>query len=211
MFEQLVQELVWNKFIELLWDKMLKAHDNSTIGHAWEVYARSRNLDKCSFMCRRESKKMGKGAMGNRDSAEQTFPACTKSRVVVDIVQAVRQGDDLVMYYSVDQKHPLIDYAFKHGNTFYMWNATIGDNHDAKPELVREMVQGLKLQPSERVHFGFTVPLDKLERFVTSPVDCSKDIERCTAWVIGIPKPDNIHKRAAAPSTGKVPHKKSKR
>jgi hypothetical protein len=183
---QVVKEEIWVLHMRDLWNELQGAELRSMVGYGFEAYTRRVLLRPNVFQARQLSFAKERHLSVNLPQ-NLSLPACTAIRQVLDLADSVRNGDDLVLYYSVSEQEPLIDYIFKSNGVFYCWNATVGP-HKFEARELRALLTKLNLKQNESVHFGYTVPIDIFATFQTDPVYREK-ISKCTAWVIGIPKP----------------------
>uniref|UniRef100_A0A0G4FJ71 Uncharacterized protein n=1 Tax=Chromera velia CCMP2878 TaxID=1169474 RepID=A0A0G4FJ71_9ALVE len=173
--------------MDLLWRDVTLEITHSTHGHFFDAYVRQLMLQEggSTFLSRKAV-----GAGGDRAKRELELPHYNSLRFVTDVpaaVKACRTGN--VVYHSVDQSFPLVDFMFKHGGMLYVVNATVAAEHDAKPNAIEQFVKSLDLKARRFVKLKllFAVPMKRFKNFVTKPVEPSTT--QCEVHIIGVVNP----------------------
>lgn len=105
-------------------------------------------------------------------SKKRTFNigGCKSKAMKSDCTAAVRDGQDLVLYYSSNRFHPLYDMIFKVGNIYYAFQVTIGAKHKATKAEIQKVVDALGIsKDGPQLHLVYAVHEGVFDNFVTDP------------------------------------------
>jgi hypothetical protein len=209
VISEYVAELVWNEYMGVLWSRMLGSKERSTLGHGFEAYVRrflphAANASARNFVCRLALE-------ARNPQRERNFlqlPQCTEIRLCLDIGTAMcdskKAREERVIFHSVSEQFPLVDFCFKDGKIFYAVQVTVATSHDSSKKKIKHFADSLNMTRGEELKLIYAVPLDRFtseKKFATSPVSIHNElrkkskkhgdfiVEDVTVMVIGIPNP----------------------
>ena len=113
---------------------------------------------------------VGKSDPGYSNEGTTTIGGCTSKSFKSDCTTAVRDGDDLVLYYSSNRFHPLYDMIFKKNNVYHAFQVTTGKKHEATKAETLKVVDSLGINsggPELRLYYA--VHEGVFDEFVTEP------------------------------------------
>jgi hypothetical protein len=175
----LVAEKIYSKFINILWSKMLDpGFDGPKIFEAYtrQLMAKSKN-GSFEFRDALESvdayKKVYK-VLYLPIAFQWVFPTvalggCTKIQLVQNPVEsAKRNGSANVVFHSVDQRYPLIDFLYKDDKGhFHAFQATIGKKHTTNIATIERL--GQQVGGANKLTVYYLVPAENFRSFVLDP------------------------------------------
>lgn len=161
-----VLELIRGAFMDTVWD------DLATYGSpiAWQLLesfvseALHGTKDYVTRPC------VGKSDPNYSNEGTATIGGVTSKCQTSDCTTAVRDGDDLVLYYSSNRLHPLYDIIFKWNNVFYAFQVATGKKHKATKAEIAKVVGALGIRsggPELRLYYA--VHEGVFDEFVTEP------------------------------------------
>ena len=143
---------VWVQHIGVLWNRVVGADKDSVQGHAFEEYVRALMLTQLPPLPCRYYK-----------SKHFQFPRCTRIQMVSDPLLSVRQLEERVVYHSVSQQYPWVDFAIKQGKLVIAVQVTTGATHSTSPSDIDKLVR--LCGPTLQVVVVYAVPLELLGSF----------------------------------------------
>eukprot|EP00039_Didymoeca_costata_P016416 m.294975 g.294975 ORF g.294975 m.294975 type:complete len:614 (+) comp16392_c0_seq3:1-1842(+) len=181
-----VAEFLQKEYLKLLWFTIPDAPTSRAAGDAFEVYVR--NL----WVSEKELSLDARNAVKKIRNQKATFkavtlPNCTKKRCVLDIYGSVVKCKENILFHSVSEQEPLIDFIYKSGNNYYAMQVTISQSHDAAPGKIRGMMDKLKIKDGEQIFLYYLVPESNFKEFVTVPVE--PKVNGVSVQIVGIPNP----------------------
>lgn len=177
-----VAELVWQKFIGDLWASFNRAEKSGAVGDAFEAYVRHLFLTEGNTFEMRDC--IGRGKVKTKQVWAQ--PTCTEIKLSLDIIRDVQSGEkDGVIYHSVSEREPLIDFIFRVANVYYAVQVTIGQSHTASQEGIDALWK--RLPQGATLVLLYAIPLGNFWTFTTVPV--APALPNCHVYVFGIPNP----------------------
>lgn len=88
------------------------------------------------------------------------------------MIAAVRNDETKEnMYYSKNEREPLIAMIFRVEDGFYSIQATIAENHQCEAEKIRTLKRELGLGVGMTLRIFYAAPLSRYKNFATSPVN----------------------------------------
>jgi hypothetical protein len=109
---------------------------------------------------------------------------------VSNMIAAVRSDETTEnMYYSKNEREPLIDMIFRVEDGFDSIQATISENHKGEAEKMRTLKRELGLGAGTTLRIFYAVPFSRYTNFLTSPDNPlleQADLENVVIYHIGV-------------------------
>ena len=181
-----ISELIFQGHMKFLWNEMGRlGQDGDGI---FESYARQLLLQRVTLV--------GRPGVGKSDPFRQentfmqkTIGGCSQISMVEDLVESATARPNIV-FHSLNKQYPLIDFAYRHEEVIFAFQATIGDSHTADAKAIKELEDRVNAQGFELELF-YLVPREKYVNFNTQPV---KPMSTCKIWHVSITAPNEEQK-----------------
>ena len=162
-----VLELLRSAFIDTVWDDL--ATCSSTM--AWQLFASfvSEALHGTHDYVTRPC--VGKSDPSYSNEGTTTIGGVRSKCQVSDCTTAVRDGDDMVLYYSSNHLHPLYHMIFKRNNVYFALQVTMGKKHETTEAEIKRVVGALGIRsggPNLRLYYAAHEGV--FDEFVTDPM-----------------------------------------
>ena len=175
-YSEVSLEVVSDKIVDLIREAFLVAvwDDLATYGSpiAWQL------LESCVAASLQQERGyvirpcVGKSDAGYSQESTVNIGGCTSKVIKSDCTAAVRDGQDMVLYYSSSNRfHPLYDMIFKTDNVYYAFQVTIGAKHKATKAEIQNVVDSLGITNGggPELRLMYAVHEGVFDNFVTNP------------------------------------------
>jgi hypothetical protein len=175
-----VEERLANKYLTTAWYAVIDEENSCNRGNLFEAYVRVKiSQAPVIFTCAeaRESLRDRPSKEIEKKNYKPFSNAITvgSARNIVQVsnmIEAVRTDETLEnMYYSKNEREPLIDMIFRVDGGFDSIQATISETHNCEAEKIRTLKTKLGLQEGVTLRIFYAVPSSRYNNFVTSPVN----------------------------------------
>jgi hypothetical protein len=180
-----VEEKVSVKFMAHLWNLLLR--DGKTGWKNFEAYCRALMTTPSGHSFLRRPC-CGKVAQKRCRIRHILLGGCHTVRLGEDLAKDAIEGDPMILFHSVDPKHPLFDFIYKDNKgTFHAFQVTLGKTHLAPAAQIETLRSRLG---TSRLAIYYVIPSDHLNNFVTIPANPTRKEDRLTSfWHILVPNP----------------------
>ena len=176
-----VEEQLAKKYLKSSWYAILDEDNSGNRGNLFEAYLRVKFAQApVTFSSAEARESLRDKPVGKRNEKKNYTPVSNditvgSARTVVrvsNMIAAVRSDETQQnMYYSKNEREPLIDMIFRVEGGFDSIQATISENHKGEAEKIRTLKQQLGLGVGMTLRIFYAVPLSRYKNFVTSPVN----------------------------------------
>lgn len=167
----LVEEKVATRHMQDLWNEIGAEEVSSTRGHLFESYVRSmfaRKSTSSEYTCRNA---VGKSNPYYKRFLQFELGKCTEIRRTRNMIQDCKSGPNGIIFYSFNEREPLVDFMYKRAQVYYAIQVTIGKHHKCEEEKLDGFLKELDLQEGQELNLVYAVPSMTFGDFTTSPVE----------------------------------------
>lgn len=181
-----VEERLARKYLQTKWYEALDEGNAGNRGNLFESYIRDKfSQGPVKFSCdeARESLRerplteTGKPSTQRKQNYQKVPQEIsvgsprTVARVSNMIEEVRTDTSQNFLYYSKDEREPLIDMIFRVDDGFHAIQSTIAKSHKAKADKIRTLKERLQLGDGSNLRIYFGVPTSRFEEFVTDPAN----------------------------------------
>jgi hypothetical protein len=173
-----VEEQLANKYLKTAWYAVLDEENSGNRGNLFEAYVRVKFSQAPVIFTSAEARESLRDRPSKKNEKKNYKPIAItvgSARNIVrvsNMIEAVRTDETLEnMYYSKNEREPLIDMIFRVHGGFDCIQATIFETHNGEAEKIRTLKTQLGLGEGMTLRIFYAVPWSRYEIFVTSPVN----------------------------------------
>ena len=176
-----VEEQLSKKYHKSSWYAILDEDNSGNRGNLFEAYLRAKfSQASVTFSSVETRESLRKKPAGKKNEKKNCRPVSNhitvgSARTVVQVsnmIAAVRNDETKEnMYYSKNEREPLIAMIFRAEDGFYSIQATISENHQCEAEKIRTLKRELGLGVGMTLRIFYAAPLSRYKNFATSPVN----------------------------------------
>ena len=169
-----VYEFIVERYMYELWDRIVP-NEGYFDPYLFKTYCTKLFYDKVQPSKVAFTVRDSETPPSNAKNSNMTLVQCKQKEKVENIIDSARRVEHC-LFTPVSKTNKLIDFMYRDGNTYYAFQSTIAQRHDASPKLIYEFVmdvlkefevEATYLMP--KIMIFYTIPMFRYDIFNTKP------------------------------------------